>query len=88
MWWKNTYFWFAAILVIVGIIGLPFIGGANAIRDPGQKEEGGLVLIYWGGALVMLINGLISHRQTVMHYEEQQGASRTPSPAETPDEEA
>ncbi|HRF59620.1 MAG TPA: hypothetical protein PLH94_06855 [Fimbriimonadaceae bacterium] len=87
MWWKNTYFWFAAILLIVGIVGLPFLGGPNAIRDPGQREEGGLVLIYWGGALVMLINGFISHRQTVMHYQEQQDALRTATKPESREEE-
>ena len=72
VWWKNTYFWIAAILFVVGIVGLPFLGGEKAIRDPGQREESGLVLIYWGGALVMLVNGLLSHKHTVQLYEEQQ----------------
>lgn len=71
-WWKNTYFWIAAILFIVGIIGLPFLAGERAIRDPGQRDESGLVFIYWGGALVMLVNGLLSHRQTVLQYTEEQ----------------
>lgn len=71
-WWKNTYFWLAAILFVVGIWGLPFLGGQEAIRDPGQRDENGLVFIYWGGALVMLVNGLISHRQTVLLYSEQE----------------
>lgn len=81
-WYKNTYFWIAAILFLVGIYGLPFLGGENAIRDPGQKREGGLVLIYLGGALVMLINGILSHRQTVQHYfehSESEGRSTQPS---------
>ncbi len=68
-WWKNTYFWIAAILFVVAIFGL--IRGPEAIRDPGQKREDHLVvLIYLAGAVVMLINGLLSHRQTVMHYHE------------------
>lgn len=72
VWWKNTYFWLAAILFVVGVWGLPFLGGQELIRDPGQSDENGLVLIYWGGALVMLVNGIISHRQTVLHYYEQE----------------
>lgn len=71
-WWKNTYFWIALILFVVGVVGLPFVAGEKAIRDPGQRDEGGLVWIYWGGAVVMLVNGLLSHRQTVLHYQEQQ----------------
>ena len=69
-WWKNTYFWIALILLILGFIGLPFLGGDNAIRDPGQKREGGLALLYFGAAIVMWLNGYMSHRQTVQHYEE------------------
>ena len=69
-WYKNTYFWIAGILVIIGIIGMPFFAGENAIRDPGQKREGGLVLLYFVGAAIMLINGLLSHRQTVQAYNE------------------
>lgn len=69
-WYKNTYFWISGILVIIAFAGLPFLAGEEAIRDPGQRREGGLVLIYLGGALVMFINGWISHRQTVLHYHE------------------
>jgi hypothetical protein len=74
VWYKNTYFWFAAVLAIIGVYGLPFLGGEEAIRDPGQKREGGLTLIYFGGALVMLINGWVSHRQTLQHFHEQTAA--------------
>ena len=70
VWWKNTYFWIALILLVLGIIGLPFLGGDRAIRDPGQKRESGLALLYFGAAVVMYLNGFMSHRQTVQHYEE------------------
>ncbi len=72
-WWKNTYFWIAAILFLIGFLGL--VLGQDSVRDPGQKREDGLALIYFGGALVMLINGLLSHKQTVQHYNEQGGSS-------------
>lgn len=70
VWYKNTYFWIAGILLVIAILGLPFFLGGEAIRDPGQKREGYLVLIYLVGAAVMLVNGVLSHRQTVQHYEE------------------
>ena len=69
VWWKNTYFWIAGILVVIAFVGL--FWGSEAIRDPGQRRENGLTLIYLGGAVVMLINGLISHKQTVQSYSEQ-----------------
>ena len=69
-WYKNTYFWIAGVLFILGVIGLPFLGGDKAIRDPGQKREGFLFMIYFVACAVMLINGYISHRQTMQHYEE------------------
>ena len=70
VWFKNTYFWIAGILFILSIIGLPFLGGDAAIRDPGQKRESGLCLLYFVGAVIMLVNGWLSHRQTVQHYNE------------------
>lgn len=72
-WFKNTYFWIAAFLLIAGIVGLPFISGEKAIRDPGQKAEapGLLPWIYIVAAVVMLVNGLISHAQTVKLWEEE-----------------
>ena len=69
-WWKNTYFWIGAILFVVGVIGLPFIGGDHAVRDPGQKHESHLWLLYFAGSALMLLNGYMSHRQTVQHYQE------------------
>lgn len=76
-WYKNTYFWIALILVIVGIIGLPMIGGDRAIRDPGQRREGGLAFLYFGAAVVMFLNGYISHSQTVQQYRESMGEGET-----------
>ena len=71
-WWKNTYFWIALILFGLALFGL--FRGEDAIRDPGQKDESGLVLIYLLGAIVMVVNGALSHRQTVHQYEvEQEG---------------
>lgn len=68
-WWKNTYFWIAIILVVVAIVGL--LRGQDAIRDPGQTDENGLVLIYLAGAVIMFVNGFISHKMYIKHYEEQ-----------------
>ncbi len=79
VWYKNTYFWIAGILTLIAIVGMPFFAGSEAIRDPGQKREGGLVLIYLGGAAVMLINGLLSHKQTVKAYEEHLESGEGPS---------
>jgi len=70
-WYKNTYFWIAAVLLAVGIIGLPFLGGDKSIRDPGQKREDSLFVIYFVAAAVMTVNGIMSHRLTVRQYEEQ-----------------
>ncbi len=72
-WYKNTYFWIAGILFALSIIGLPFIKGDEAIRDPGQKHESGLAYIYFGASIVMLVNGLISHKQTVQQFNEAEG---------------
>lgn len=68
VWFKNTYFWIAGFLVIIALLGM--IGGEQGIRDPGQKREGGLVLLYLAGAVIMFVNGFISHKQTVQAYQE------------------
>jgi hypothetical protein len=75
VWYKNTYFWISGVLFLIGILGFPFLLGEEGIRDPGQKREGGLVLIYMAGAVVMLVNGVLSHRQTVQHYLESKEGS-------------
>jgi hypothetical protein len=69
VWYKNTYFWIAGILFILGIVGI--IGGDQAIRDPGQKRENGLYLLYFFASVIMFANGFISHRQTVQQFEEE-----------------
>lgn len=74
VWYKNTYFWISGILFLLGLIGLPFAGGDAAIRDPGQKRESQLFLLYFGAGIIMLVNGVISHRQTVQQYEEEHPA--------------
>jgi len=74
VWIKNTYFWIAGILFILGIIGA--LAGDNTVRDPGQKHETGLWMLYFGASVVMLINGFISHRQTVQQYEEETEGSQ------------
>lgn len=71
VWYKNTYFWIAGILLIVALIGLPFLGGDNTIRDPGQKHEDNLFLLYFVACAVMLVNGWISHKQAIQQFEEE-----------------
>lgn len=66
----NTYFWIAGVLFLLGIWG--FIKGQDAIRDPGQVDENGLVWIYLGSAVAMLVNGILSHKHTVQLYQEQE----------------
>lgn len=66
--WKNTFFWFAAILALLGFWGL--FAGESVIRDPGQVREGGLVWIYLGGAVVMLVNGWMTHRSALQQFED------------------
>ncbi len=68
VWWKNTFFWFGGILFVLAIVAL--IGGEDTIRDPGQVREGGLVWIYLGGAVIMLVNGWLTHQNALRHFEE------------------
>jgi hypothetical protein len=75
-WWKNTFFWFAAALLLFALWGL--VAGEHVIRDPGQIKEGGLVLIYLGGAVAMFVHGLISHQQASQHFEEESDTSYNP----------
>lgn len=72
VWWKNTYFWIAGLLVFVGLYGL-FRGDAT-IRDPGQRPETNLPIWYLAAAVLMAVNGAMSHRLTVQHYEEEKNS--------------
>ena len=82
IWIRNTYFWIGAALLILGIVGLPFIGGDHAIRDPGQKRENNLYIFYLVGSIVAFVNGWLSHRQTTLEYMEAAGSSETGSAGE------
>jgi uncharacterized membrane protein len=66
-WAKNTYFWIAAILLLLGLFGL--VKGDKSIRDPGQIHESNLWMIYLAASVVMLINGLISHRAYLAQWD-------------------
>ncbi len=70
-WYKNTYFWIALVLLLLGIWGLPSFGGDTVIRDPGQKRESNLYILYLVASAVMLANGILSHRQTEQQYAEE-----------------
>ncbi|HXH59771.1 MAG TPA: hypothetical protein VNI20_00275 [Fimbriimonadaceae bacterium] len=70
VWWKNTFFWFGGILFVLSIVGM--FDGANSIRDPGQVHEPGLAWVYLGGAVVMLVNGYLTHGQAVRSFAEHQ----------------
>ena len=69
VWYKNTYFWIAGALFILGVVACIF--GDQAIRDPGQKFESRLWLFYFIASVAMFVNGLMSHRQTVQQYNEE-----------------
>lgn len=71
--WKNTYFWIAGLLLIIAVYGLASPGKDNTIRDPGQRREDGLIWFYFAASVLMVVNGMLSHRQTVKHYEETVG---------------
>ena len=66
---KNTYFWIAAILALLGIYGL--IRGDATIRDPGQRPEVRLWLWFLGASVLMFVNGWLSHRLTLQSHAEE-----------------
>jgi hypothetical protein len=68
VWWKNTFFWFGFALFGLGLWGL--VSGEAVIRDPGQKFETGLVILYFGASILMLLNGWMTHSQAIQHYHE------------------
>ncbi len=78
-WWKKTDFWIALILFIVGIIG--FVRGNQAIADRGQDVDPRLAWFYLLAAVIMLVNGILSHKQYLREHAEQlekQKAKKTP----------
>ena len=77
VWYKNTYFLISGILLILSIVGATL--GDHTIRDPGQKREGGLYIWYFVASVVMLVNGYISHQQTVQQFEEEHPGGVSPS---------
>jgi hypothetical protein len=70
-WQRNSYFWIAFFLLLVGVAGLPFIGGDELIRDPGQRRESQLFLLYFVAAAVCIVNGILSHRQAMSAFKEE-----------------
>ncbi len=70
VWWKNTFFWISGLLVVVALVGI--VGGEKVIRDPGQANEANLAWYYFAGAGLMLVNGVLTHRQALRHFEEEQ----------------
>ncbi len=67
-WWKKTDFWIALILFIISMIG--FARGNAAIADPGQDIDPRLAWLYLIAAVIMLINGILSHKQHLRDLEE------------------
>ncbi len=67
-WMKNTYFWIALVLFGLSILGL--VMGDKTIRDPGQVNEKNLWMIYLGASVVMLVNGVISHRAYLAQWDD------------------
>jgi hypothetical protein len=68
-WWKKTDFWIALILFAISMIG--FARGNEAIADPGQDVDPRLAWLYLVAAIIMLINGVLSHKQYLREQEEQ-----------------
>ncbi|CUU06111.1 MAG: hypothetical protein N2045_08040 [Fimbriimonadales bacterium] len=66
-WWKKTDFWIALVLFIIGIIGLA--RGNEAIADPGQDVDPRLAWLYLLAGVIMVVNGILSHRQHLRDLE-------------------
>lgn len=71
-WWLNTYFLFAFLLALIGLLGLA--RGAEYIRDPGQPSSAGHPLYYLLAAAVFVMNGVVSHRSSLRTYHEENDA--------------
>lgn len=68
-WWKNTYFIFGFLLLIVAILG--FIRGARYIMDPGQPFSESLPWYYAFAALLFFVNGYVSHKAYLREFHTQ-----------------
>jgi len=64
--WKfiNSFTVLAVLLFVIGAVGLVY--GADAIRDPGQPQDSLLPWLYFGAAVLMIVNAVLS----VRHYEQ------------------
>ncbi len=71
---------------MLGLVGL--IAGDSAIRDPGQVREGGLVFMYFIGAVVMFVNGWITHKLAEKAYSELPADERQEDPKKSDDDQA
>jgi hypothetical protein len=85
-WWKSSYFWITGALLIIACYG--FAKGPKTIADPGQSDtrpqnvresrdldgSSALPFLYLGAAVLMGLNGVISHRQYVAQYKAEQEA--------------
>lgn len=71
--WKNSFVWFGVVLAGLSVWG--FIKGDEVIRDPGQVRENNLAWFYLAGAVIMLVNGWMTHRQAIRAYDDQSASS-------------
>ena len=60
--------WFGVALFGLSIWG--FVRGDDVIRDPGQIRENNLAWFYLAGAVIMVVNGWMTHKQAVKAVEE------------------
>ncbi len=71
-WYWNTYFIFGILLAVVGLVGV--FRGAAVIGDPGQIRDivnpldPRLPWIYFGAAVLFLLNGLVSHKAYLAEF--------------------
>lgn len=74
--WKflNSFTGLAVLLFIIGVAGLVY--GADAIRDPGQPHDPLLPWLYFGAAVLMVVNAILS----VRHYEQKMKEQKQSSP--------
>ncbi len=77
-WWKKTDFWIALILFIIALVG--FVRGNSAIADRGQDVDPRLAWLYLLAAVIMLVNGILSHKQYLKEHAEQQAQQKTSTP--------